>query len=97
MCSDSHHTNNNYADHSDYRSVLIIHGYIFTSRGRSEVVWSFVSGFLSAAFKIVLYSGGSKTVENVSNAEMELWLSALNPGWRLLAALLSQFSHNHPE
>ena len=42
-------------------------------------------------------SGGSNTVENVSNAAMELWLSALSPDWRLLAALLSQFSHNHPE
>ena len=42
-------------------------------------------------------SGSSKTVENVSNAAVELWLSALSPGWQLLAALLSQFSHNHPE
>ena len=42
-------------------------------------------------------SGSSKIVENASNAAVELWLSALSPGWRLLAALLSQFSHNHPE
>ena len=41
-------------------------------------------------------SGGSKTVENASNAAVELWLSALSPGYWLLAALLSQFSHNHP-
>ena len=40
--------------------------------------------------------GGSKIGENASNAAMELWLSAKSPGWRLLAALLSQFSHNHP-
>ena len=33
-------------------------------------------------------SGSSKTVENVSNAAVGLWLSALSPGWRLLAALL---------
>ena len=31
-----------------------------------------------------------------SNAAVELWLSTLNPGWQLLVALLSQFSHNHP-
>ena len=31
-----------------------------------------------------------------SNVAVELWLSALSPGWQLLAALLSQFSHNHP-
>ena len=41
-------------------------------------------------------SGGSKIGENASNAAIELWLSAKSPGWRLLAALLSQFSHNHP-
>ena len=41
-------------------------------------------------------SGSSKAVENASNAAVELWLSALSPGWRLLAALLSQFSHNYP-
>ena len=41
-------------------------------------------------------SGSAKTVENASNAAVELWLPALSPGWRLLAALLSQFSHNHP-
>ena len=41
-------------------------------------------------------SGSSKTVENVSNAAVELWLSVLSPGWRLLTVLLSQFSHNHP-
>ena len=41
-------------------------------------------------------SGSSKTVENASIAAVELWLSALSPGWQLLVALLSQFSHNHP-
>ena len=44
-------------------------------------------------------SGNSKTVKNTSNAAaMELWLSALSPGWRLLAALLLHFSQslNHP-
>ena len=41
-------------------------------------------------------SGSSKTVENASIAAMELWLSVLSPGWQLLVALLSQFSHNHP-
>ena len=39
-------------------------------------------------------SGSSKTVENASNAAVELWLSALSPGRRLLAALLSQFSQS---
>ena len=42
-------------------------------------------------------SGSTNTVENASSAAVELWLSALSPDWRLLAALLSQFSHNHPE
>ena len=40
-------------------------------------------------------SSGSKTVENASNAAVELWLSALSPGWqlfRVLAALQSQSS-----
>ena len=64
-------------------------------------MWSFVSGFLCVCVCVCVrldrLSGGSNTVENVSNAAMELWLSALSPDWRLLAALLSQFSHNHPE
>ena len=42
-------------------------------------------------------NGSSNTVENVFNAAMELWLSALSPGWQLLAALLSQFSHKRPK
>ena len=41
-------------------------------------------------------SGSSKTVENAFIAAVELWLSALSPGWQLLVALLSQFSYNHP-
>ena len=41
-------------------------------------------------------SGGTNIVENASNAAMELWLSARSPGWRLLAALLSHLSLNHP-
>ena len=36
-------------------------------------------------------SGGEK-IENASNTAMELWLSAKSPGWRLLAALLSQLN-----
>ena len=36
--------------------------------------------------------GGSKTIENMSNAAVELRLSAQSPGWRLLAALLCRSS-----
>ena len=36
-------------------------------------------------------SGSTNTVENASSAAVELWLSALSPDWRLLAALLSQY------
>ena len=52
--------------------------------------------FVCVCVRLDRPSGSSKTVENASNAAVELWLSALCPNWQLLAALLSQFSHNHP-
>ena len=69
---------------------------LFTSRGRSVrrgrvivLVRMFVC--LSVCRSVFKY-----TVENTSSAALVPRSPEMSPHWRLLAALLSQFSHNHP-